>query len=152
MQPEIQWECSQTDSCHDLTRVYGGTKDFEAVNPGKLEADKCLVLVSRRETLYLEAKSARIRDYWVRSLLTLIGEVLKDSETGLELNTLRFMYKPKAVQLLVEPSPTNGASKIPPSFIQNPDMLGTVFSITGVLLCIISAVLRIYTAKLEGVH
>ena len=30
------------------------------------------------------------------------------------------------------------------SGIQNPDMLGTVFSITGVLLCIISAVLRIW--------
>ena len=35
------------------------------------------------------------------------------------------------------------------SGIQNPDMLGTVFSITGVLLCIISAALGIYTAKLD---
>ena len=38
------------------------------------------------------------------------------------------------------------------SGIQNPDMLGTVFSITGVLLCIISAALRIYTAKLDKLH
>ena len=38
------------------------------------------------------------------------------------------------------------------SGIQNPDMLGTVFSITGVLLCIISAVHRIYTAKLDTLH
>ena len=38
------------------------------------------------------------------------------------------------------------------SGIQNPDMLGTVFSITGVLLCIISAALGIYTAKLDKLH
>ena len=38
------------------------------------------------------------------------------------------------------------------SGIQNPDMLGTVFSITGVLLCIISAALGIYTAKLATVY
>ena len=31
-------------------------------------------------------------------------------------------------------------------------MLGTVFSITGVLLCIISAALGIYTAKLDKLH
>lgn len=36
------------------------------------------------------------------------------------------------------------------SGIQNPDMLGTVFSITGVLLCIISAALGIYTASNIG--
>lgn len=38
------------------------------------------------------------------------------------------------------------------SGIQNPDMLGTVFSITGVLLYIISAALGIYTAKLDKLH
>lgn len=38
------------------------------------------------------------------------------------------------------------------SGIQNPDMLGTVFSITGVLLCIISAALGIYTVKLDKLH
>ena len=38
------------------------------------------------------------------------------------------------------------------SGIQNPDMLGTVFSITGVLMCIISAALGIYTAKLDKLH
>ena len=38
------------------------------------------------------------------------------------------------------------------SGIRNPDMLGTVFSIAGVLLCIISAALGIYTAKLDKLH
>lgn len=36
--------------------------------------------------------------------------------------------------------------------VRDPDMLGTVFSITGVLMCIISAALGIYTAKLDKLH
>ena len=38
------------------------------------------------------------------------------------------------------------------SGIQDSDMLGAVFSIIGVLLCIISAALGIYTAKLDKLH
>ena len=38
------------------------------------------------------------------------------------------------------------------SGIQNPDMLGTVFSITGVLLWIISSALEIYTTNLNKLH
>ena len=38
------------------------------------------------------------------------------------------------------------------SGIQDSDMLGAVFSIIGVLLCIISAVLGIYTTKLDKLH